>query len=243
MTKIEKFIEKVEKSKVPQHIGIVMDGNGRWAKKRGKPRIKGHQAGVKTVRSIVEICGRLQIDYLTLYSFSTENWRRPKKEVQFVINLIENSLVREIDELAKSNVTIHFVGSKEGLKSSFLKKFERAYEKTKENTGLNLILAINYGGKKEIVDAANRIISQEKNPLVTEEKIDDNLYTSKFPDPDLIIRTSGEQRLSNFLVWQSAYSELFFTNTLWPDFNKIKFLQALLDFQKRKRRFGDIEVK
>jgi len=243
MTKIDKLLKQVKQSKVPQHIGIVMDGNGRWARKRGEPRIKGHQAGVEAVRRIVEICGKLEIGYLTLYSFSTENWRRPKKEVQFVINLIQNSLVKEIDELAKSNVTIHFIGSKVGLKPSFLEKFEQAYEKTKNNNGLNLILAINYGGKKEIVETVNKIIKKEENPIITEEKIDSNLYTSKFPDPDLILRTSGEQRLSNFLIWQAAYSELFFTETLWPDFNKQEFLQALLDFQKRKRRFGDIKVK
>lgn len=240
MTKIDNLIKKVKRNKIPQHIGIVMDGNGRWAKKQGKPRIKGHQAGVEAVRRIVEVSGRLELGYLTLYSFSTENWRRPKTEVQFVINLIENSLVNEIDELAKSNVIINFIGSKEGLKPSFLKKFARAYNKTKNNSGLNLILAINYGGKKEIVEAVNKVIQTENEPVITEDKIAANLYTSKFPDPDLIIRTSGEQRLSNFLIWQAAYSELYFTDTLWPDFTKEEFLQALLDFQKRKRRFGDI---
>jgi len=243
MPTIEKLVNEVKTSKVPQHIGIVMDGNGRWAKKQGKPRIKGHQAGVETVRRIVEMCGRLKIGYLTLYSFSTENWRRPKKEVQFVINLIENSLVKEIDALAKSNVTIHFIGSEEGLRKSFLNKFKKAYRKTKDNTGLNLVLAINYGGRQEIIEAVNKIISNENTPIVTEEKINSNLYTNKFPDPDLIIRTSGEERLSNFLIWQAAYSELYFTKTLWPDFTKEEFLEALIDFQKRKRRFGDIKAK
>ncbi len=236
----EELIKEVKKGIIPTHIAIIMDGNGRWAKQRGLSRIKGHQAGVKAVRGVVETSGHLGIKYLTLYAFSTENWARPKNETKAVLNLIERTLMKEINNLAKNNVIVHFIGSQKGLSEQFIKKIKKSYQKTKDNTGLNLILAVNYGGRNEIVETVNKIL-QKQIQKVTEEEFSNYLYTSKFPDPDMVIRTSGEIRISNFLIWQSAYSELWFTKTLWPDFTPEEFLQAILDYQKRTRKFGGIK--
>lgn len=236
---IEKRIEEIKKFPLPIHIAIIMDGNGRWAKQRGLPRIKGHQAGVEAVRKVVDTAGHLGINYLTLYAFSTENWRRPGNESQAVLNLIEKTLVKELTNLSKNNVIVHFIGSRKELSPGFLKKIEDAYELTKNNTGLNLVLAVNYGGRNEIVDAAKKILDERPREL-TVENFARYLYTKDFPDPDLVIRTSGEIRLSNFLIWQSAYSELWFTKTLWPDFTSEEFLDAVKDFQRRTRKFGGV---
>lgn len=236
----EKLIAQVKKGTIPTHIAIIMDGNGRWAKQRGLSRIKGHQAGVKAVRKIVETSGNLGIKYLTIYAFSTENWRRPENEAKAVLTLIENTLMKEINNLAKNNVIVHFIGSQKGLKKSFIEKINKAYQKTKNNTGLNLIIAINYGGRNEIIETINNILSKQLN-IITETEFSNYLYTSKFPDPDMVIRTSGEIRISNFLIWQAAYSELWFTKTLWPDFNSEEYMQAILDFQKRNRKFGGVK--
>ncbi|MEA3475327.1 MAG: isoprenyl transferase [Candidatus Cloacimonadota bacterium] len=236
----EELIIEVRKGAIPKHIAIIMDGNGRWAKQRGLSRIKGHQAGVKAVRKIVETSGHLGIKYLTLYAFSTENWTRPKNETKAVLNLIERTLMKEINNLAKNNVIVHFIGSQEGLSQRFVKKINKAYQKTKDNTGLNLILAVNYGGRIEIIETVNKILQKQVHE-VTIKEFANYLYTKKFPDPDMVIRTSGELRISNFLIWQAAYSELWFTRTLWPDFTPEEFLHAILDFQKRTRKFGGIK--
>ncbi len=236
----EELIKEVKKGIIPTHIAIIMDGNGRWAKQRGLSRIKGHQAGVKAVRGIVETSGHLGIKYLTLYAFSTENWRRPENETKAVLRLIENTLMKEINNLAKNNVIVHFIGSKKGLSQSLIEKINKAYQKTKKNTGLNLIMAINYGGRNEIIETINNILSKQLN-RITETEFSNYLYTSKFPDPDMVIRTSGEIRISNFLIWQAAYSELWFTKTLWPDFTSEEYMQAILDFQKRTRKFGGVK--
>ena len=236
----EELIKEVKKGIIPTHIAIIMDGNGRWAKQRGLSRIKGHQAGVKAVREIVETSGNLGIKYLTIYAFSTENWRRPENEAKAVLTLIENTLMKEINNLAKNNVIVHFIGSQKGLKKSFIEKINKAYQKTKNNTGLNLIIAINYGGRNEIIETINNILSKQLN-IITETEFSNYLYTSKFPDPDMVIRTSGEIRISNFLIWQAAYSELWFTKTLWPDFTSEEYMQAILDFQKRTRKFGGVK--
>ena len=236
----DKLIAKVKENIIPKHVAIIMDGNGRWAKQRNFPRLKGHKAGVETVRKIVDTAGHVGIKYLTLYAFSTENWRRPENETKAVLFLIEKTLMKEINNLAKNNVVVHFIGSQKELSKNFIKKIDEAYQKTKNNTGLNLILAVNYGGRNEIVDAANAVIENGAKKI-TIDNLSNHLYTSKFPDPDLLIRTSGEIRISNFLIWQSAYSELWFTNTLWPDFTPKEFLQAILDFQKRTRKFGAVK--
>ena len=235
----EELTAEAKKGAIPKHIAIIMDGNGRWAKQRGLPRIKGHQAGVKAVRKIVETSGHLGIKYLTLYAFSTENWARPKNETKAVLNLIERTLIKEINNLAKNNVIVHFIGSQKGLSEQFIKKIKKSYQKTKDNTGLNLILAVNYGGRNEIVEAVNKILKKQVHE-VTIKEFSNYLYTKQFPDPDMVVRTSGEIRISNFLIWQSAYSELWFTKTLWPDFTPEEFLQAILDYQKRTRKFGGV---
>lgn len=240
MTKKE-LIATVKKDAVPEHVAIIMDGNGRWAKQRKLPRIKGHMEGVETVRRIVDTAGHLEIKYLTLYAFSTENWKRPRKEANFVIHLIQNTLMKEIEELNRNNVIVHFIGSLSGVSNSFRKKIKKAYEITKNNTGLNLILAVNYGGRNEIIEAVNKIL-QTNSIKIDETEFSKYLYTDKFPDPELILRTSGEIRLSNFLTWQSAYSEFWFTKTLWPDFSSKEFLTSILDFQNRQRRFGGIKT-
>ncbi|MBC8525585.1 MAG: isoprenyl transferase [Candidatus Cloacimonetes bacterium] len=236
----EELIRKVKKGLIPSHIAIIMDGNGRWAKLRGLSRIKGHQAGVEAVRGVVDTSGHLGIKYLTLYAFSTENWRRPEKEAKAVLTLIENTLIREINNLAKNNVIVHFIGSQKDLSKRFIKKINDSYQRTKNNTGLNLILAINYGGRNEILEAVEKMLQKQINKLTIDE-FSNYLYTSKFPDPDLVIRTSGVIRLSNFLIWQTAYSELWFTDTLWPDFTPEEYMQAILDFQKRTRKFGGVK--
>ena len=237
------FIEQIEKNTLPKHIAIIMDGNGRWAKRHKTKRLNGHKEGVKSVRDIVEISVEIGLEYLTIYAFSTENWRRSKTEVNYLLKLIMDSLVNEIEELTKNNVVIRFIGSKEHLSKSYNKKVIETCKKSWSNDGLHLNVAMNYGGRQEIIDAANDIISDIKTGKIKDLKIDEELinnylYTAGMPDPDLLIRTSGERRLSNFLVWQSVYSELYITKTLWPDFKRIEFLEAIIDYQKRSRRFG-----
>jgi undecaprenyl diphosphate synthase len=233
---------KMENLKIiPQHIGIIMDGNGRWAEMRNLPRIAGHKEGIEAVRRTVKAADKYKIKYLTLYSFSTENWKRPKEEIEFLFYLMEENLKKEGEELNKNNVKVRFSGRKWELPENLIKIMDYVENLTNENTGLNLIFAINYGGRIEIVDAVKKII---KN-CYKEEEIDENLikkflYLPDVPDPDLIIRTSGEKRISNFLLWESAYSEFYFTEVLWPDFDENEFLKALIDYQNRKRKFGGI---
>ncbi len=220
-----------------------MDGNGRWAKENDTKKINGHRAGVKTVRNIVETAVEIGLKYLTVYAFSTENWRRSNKEVSYLLKLIMDSLVKEIDDLKNNNVNIRFIGSQEKLDENYNRKVMKTCKKSWNNNGLHLNVAMNYGGRRELIDGFQKIISDVQSGKIDANEIDDDiisnsLYTAGMPDPDLIIRTSGEERLSNFLIWQSAYSEFWFTKTLWPDFSRVEFIQSILDFQKRKRRFG-----
>ncbi|MEO0237578.1 MAG: isoprenyl transferase [candidate division WOR-3 bacterium] len=235
---------EVEKEKsIPQHVAIIMDGNGRWAKMRGKNRLYGHKKGVESVRRIVKHSAKVGVKYLTLFSFSTENWDRPKSEVEGLMKLFSKLLEQEIPELYKNNVRMLFIGRRNRLSKELLDRMENAQEVTKNNTGLTLILAFDYGGRQEIVDACKEICRKLKlNQLesLDNEEFSKHLYLPDVPDPDLVIRTSGEYRISNFLLWQTAYSEFYFTNVLWPDFDEKEFDKALLDYSKRERRFGKV---
>lgn len=228
---------------LPIHIGIIMDGNGRWAKKRKLPRLAGHKEGVKSVRKIVRLCGEVNIKYLTLYTFSTENWKRSDREVSFLMNMMNNLIKSEVKELNKNNVKLKFIGNRKLLNNNMQIEINKAEKFTEKNTGLTLLLALSYGARDEIINAVKKIIDCYKaneNINIDEESFKDFLYTKNIPDPDLIIRTSGEKRLSNFLIYQSAYSEIYFTEVLWPDFREDELFKALDDFSKRKRRFGKV---
>jgi len=225
--------------RVPNHVAIIMDGNGRWARRKGLPRVEGHRKGAEVVENVVRWSAEFGIKYLTLYTFSTENWKRPKEEVEFLFSLLVEKLETKALELIKENVRLRFMGRLEDLPEKLKNKCREAEEMTKSNDGLNLIIALNYGGRAEIVDAVERIL-REGITEVNEEGFRKYLYLPDVPDPDLIIRTSGEMRLSNFLLWQSAYSELYFTEKLWPDFTKDDFIKALEDYSKRERRFGGV---
>ena len=225
---------------IPVHIAIIMDGNGRWAQKRGLPRIMGHKQGLKAVRQAVKVADDCGVKYLTLYAFSSENWKRPRDEVRFLFTLMAQQLQKESRPLHRKNVRVRFIGSRHLLPESLRKVMDEVENLTSINTGLTLVLAINYGGRQEIVDAVSRIAKKCVVDDINEQMIGKHLYTFDMPDPDLIIRTSGEKRLSNFLLWQCAYSELYFTSVLWPDFQRQDFMKALLSYQKRKRKFGGI---
>lgn len=230
---------------LPVHVGIIMDGNGRWAKGKNKPRLYGHKAGVETIRNIVKLASQWGIQVLTLYAFSTENWKRPKAEVNGLMKLFGAYLKKEVQELDKNGVRLRIIGRRAALAPELVKLIEQAEEKTKDNKGLTLNVAVNYGGRLEVLDAVQAIAQKVKQGELEPEDIDENLfqeslYTGTLPDPDLIIRTSGELRLSNFLIWQCAYSELWFTPVLWPDFDESAFREALDEFARRKRRFGGI---
>jgi undecaprenyl diphosphate synthase len=233
----------MEKLKIiPVHIGIIMDGNGRWAEKRNLPRISGHKEGIEAVRRTVKAASKYKIKYLTLYSFSTENWRRPKDEVEFLFSLMEKNLRKEGENLNKNNVKVRFSGRRWELPENLCEIMDYVEKLTEKNTGLNLIFAINYGGRSEIIDSIKKIVEKRhKIEEIDENLISKYLYLPDVPDPDLIIRTSGEKRISNFLLWQSAYSEFYFTPVLWPDFDENEFLKALYDYQRRKRKFGGIK--
>lgn len=225
---------------MPKHIAIIMDGNGRWAKKRGLPRTLGHKAGVEAIRGIVKECNKLGIKYLTLYAFSTENWVRPQDEVNALMNLLVEYLKNEFEELNSNNVVINHIGDISKLPKKCQDELISAYNKTKNNTGVVLNLALNYGGRNEIVSAVNEML---KNNIksITEEEFNKYLYTANMPDPDIIIRPSGEQRLSNFMLWQCAYSEFWYADICWPDFKENDLHKAIYDYQKRDRRFGGIK--
>lgn len=228
--------------KTPLHIAIIMDGNGRWAKKHGLPRIQGHRKGVENIRNIVRIAMINKIQYLTLYAFSTENWSRPASEVHGLIELLASVIDRETKELHKQNIRIKHLGRTENLSQNLQRSIQKAVEITKNNIGLTLNVAFDYGGRNELLEAAKKIIKDKINPdLLDETSFEKYLYSSGIPDPDLIIRTAGEMRLSNFLLWQAAYSEYYFTKTLWPDFDEIDMDKALSEYYKRKRQFGQIE--
>ncbi|MCU0651096.1 MAG: isoprenyl transferase [Candidatus Omnitrophica bacterium] len=231
----------------PRHIAIIMDGNGRWAKLRHLPRTLGHREGIFRVKEIVKAASDLKIEALTLYVFSCENWSRPESEVNTLMKFLSIYLGREVSMLCKNNIRVRFIGRRKHLPRSVLDKIELVEEKTKGNTGLTLVLAINYGSRQEMLDAVKEIVKDcEKGKLsaadLTEESISGYLYTQGLPDPDLLIRTSGEQRLSNFLLWQLSYAELYFTKKYWPDFKKADLMEALEDYGGRLRRFGGIDV-
>jgi len=234
--------DKIDLDKLPEHIAVIMDGNGRWARKKGNSRIFGHQNGVAAVRETVEAAAELGVKYLTLYAFSTENWNRPKIEVDALMSLLVSSLHDETPTLLKNNISLAAIGDIARLSNKVASQLTAAIEKTAHNTGLKLILALNYSGRWEIIDAMNRIIADaaagKLNMEFSAEMFSGYLNTKNIPDPELLIRTSGEFRVSNFLLWQIAYTELHFTPTLWPDFRKEDFYKAIVDFQKRERRFG-----
>jgi len=239
------LLKKLDLARLPRHIAVIMDGNGRWAQKRHLPRVAGHRAGTQSARTTIETCARLKVEALTLYAFSVENWRRPKAEIEFLMQLLRDYLRKEMPLLQKNNIRMRFLGRPEELPMAVQKDTREATVETARNTGMVLSIALNYGGRAEIVDAMNAILGErnghaEAQP-VTEELLARHLYTAELPDPDLLIRTSGEMRVSNFLLWQIAYAEIFVTETLWPDFNRARLLEALLDFQKRERRYGGID--
>ncbi|MDT3919748.1 isoprenyl transferase [Staphylococcus saprophyticus] len=230
---------------IPEHVAIIMDGNGRWAKQRKLPRIKGHYQGMQTVKKITKVASDIGIKYLTLYAFSTENWTRPENEVNYIMNLPVNFLKTFLPELIENNVKVETIGFMEYLPSSTLKAIAKAKEDTKDNTGLKLIFAINYGGRAEILNSVKTIYDELTakgltSDDITEQMIDDHLMTHAYPDPDLLIRTSGEQRISNFLIWQVSYSEFIFNEKLWPDFDKEELINCIKIYQSRQRRFGGL---
>lgn len=236
----------LDPQRIPAHIAIIMDGNGRWAKRRGLPRFAGHKAGVTTVRSIVEDCSRLGVRALTLYAFSAENWKRPRSEVDMLWRLLRFYLRRELQDLQRNNIKLQSSGRIEALPQRAYEELLDVERQTSRNTGMVLNLAINYSARNEIVDAVNAIIDEARidgklsGLVIDEQMISRRLYTAGLPEPDLLIRTSGEMRISNFLLWQIAYAELYVTETLWPDFDRVELLRAVLDFQKRERRFGGL---
>ncbi len=232
--------------KLPKHIAIIMDGNGRWAKSRGKPRTSGHREGMKRIISTVRTCSDIGVKYLTLYAFSNENWKRPKTEVEFLFSLLVEFLRREIEELHRNNVKLKVIGEVSKLPTTALNEIKKGIDKTKHNTGMTLCIALNYGGRREIVNAAKKlandcIMGKIRPEDINDELFAENLETVGMPDPDLIIRTSGEQRMSNFLLFQLAYSEFVFDKTNWPDFDNARLYMALDEYIRRNRRFGGLE--
>lgn len=228
-----------------KHIGIIMDGNGRWAQEKGKPRSFGHFEGAKKFREIVRYCNKIGVKYLTVYAFSTENWKRPKSEVDFLINLFKNQLTRALRDFADENIVVNFLGNMKKFPQKLIRLADKVIEISKKNTGLKLNIALNYGGRSEILDAIKKVyidLSQKKIEIcnLSEKTFSEYLYTKGQPNPDIIIRTGGEIRVSNFLLWQSAYSEYSFTSTLWPDFTKEEFENIIQEFSKRKRNYGGI---
>jgi undecaprenyl diphosphate synthase len=240
-----RILEKLDWERLPRHIAVIMDGNGRWAQKRHLPRVAGHRAGTQSARTTIETCARLKVEALTLYAFSVENWRRPKAEIEFLMQLLREYLRKEMPLIQRNNIRMRFLGRPDELPAGVQKDTREAMEATAGNTGMVLSIALNYGGRAEIVDAMNAILAERNGngagSTVTEEQLSRHLYTANLPDPDLLIRTSGEMRVSNFLLWQIAYAEIFVTETLWPDFNRARLLEALVDFQGRERRYGGID--
>lgn len=242
---VSKSPNTIKNENIPSHIAIIMDGNGRWAKGRGLPRIAGHRAGMNPVKSITKAANELGVSILTLYAFSTENWKRPKQEVEYLMRLPQEFLLGELNELISRNVRVKMIGTIEGLPSYTIEALKEAVRKTEHNTGMILNFALNYGSRAELVNSVKQIAARVKEESLTVEQIDDqlissSLWTKDFPDPDLLIRTSGEQRLSNFMLWQLAYSELFFTDVYWPDFSVEHFHDAIREYQRRARRYGAI---
>jgi undecaprenyl diphosphate synthase len=238
------LLEKLNLGRLPRHLAVIMDGNGRWAQHRHLPRIAGHRKGTETARVTIETCSRLRIEALTLYAFSVENWRRPKAEIDFLMQLLREYIRQEMPLIQKNNIRMRFLGRADELPAAVQRDTSEAVEATAGNTGMVLCIALNYGGRAEIVDAANALIAQRlasgSLQKITEGDLQRQLYTAGLPDPDLLVRTSGEMRISNFLLWQIAYAEIFVTETLWPDFNRARLLESFVEFQKRDRRYGGI---
>ena len=234
--------QTLDTKKLPKHIAIIMDGNGRLAKSKNKNRMIGHKEGVKALKNVIKTCIDINIECLSAYTFSTENWKRPEKEVSFLMNLLEIMIEKEKKDLKEKNVKVNIIGNKEKLSKNLIKKIELLESKTNDCTGMILNLMINYGSRNEIINAVNQI-KNDKNlsdKTITEEIFRNNLYTKTLPDPEIVIRTSGEKRISNFMLWQISYSELYFTDTLWPDFSQKELLDILTDYQDRNRRFGGL---
>ncbi len=238
------LFRKIDLRRLPKHVAVIMDGNGRWARMRKLPRVAGHRAGIESVREIVETSARLGVGYLTLYAFSVENWKRPRSEVRTLMRLLKEYVRRELDNVHKNNIRFQPIGRIRELDQSVQKELNRAMLTTQRNTGMVLSVALNYSGRAELVDTINELLresgSNGRRSPVDEETVSQHLYTSGIPDPDLLIRTSGEMRVSNFLLWQIAYSEIYITTTLWPDFRRKHLFEALVEYQKRHRRYGGI---
>ena len=237
------LLDQINKEHLPQHLAIIMDGNGRWAKRKGMLRAFGHEKGTKSVRVTVESCAKLGIKNLTLYAFSTENWNRPKVEVDTLMKLLVSSLKKEIKTLQSNNIRLNAIGNLTNLPSGVQKELQEVIEKTSENTRMTLTVALSYGCREELIQVVKKIAHKVKNNIISEEAIDESiinqhLYTHNLPDVDLVIRTSGEHRISNFLLWQIAYAEFYFTEVLWPDFSENHLYEAIISYQKRERRFG-----
>lgn len=235
------FLAQEQLTKKPQHIAIIMDGNGRWAKKRFMPRFSGHRRGLESIKTVITQCQKLNIPFLTLFAFSTENWLRPTQEINFLMSLFQDSIKKESSSLIKNNIRFKLIGDRKFFPNKLIAKIKDLESHTEKNTGLTLSVAINYGGRWDIVNAVNEYRKKNhfKKPF-TQKNLTQNLSLNFAPDPDLLIRTGGEKRISNFLIWQFSYTELYFTETLWPDFNEKAFTSALIEFQKRERRFGKI---
>jgi len=243
----ESLLAQVDWSRLPRHVAVIMDGNGRWAARRGQPRIAGHRAGVEAVRASVDTGARLGLGALTLYAFSTENWKRPRLEVDALMRMLKRYLRLELEEIDRQNIRFQPIGRTDALRDSVRRELQKAVERTERNTGMVLSVALNYGGRAEIVDAVRAavrdLVAEGRSPdEITEDDIGRHLYTRGLPELDLLVRTSGELRISNFLLWQAAYSEIYVTDTLWPDFRRTHLLEAVLDFQRRDRRFGGLEL-
>jgi undecaprenyl diphosphate synthase len=239
------LLEAIDHKLLPRHLAIIMDGNGRWAERRHLPRVAGHRAGVKAAREAIETCARLKLSTLTLYAFSLENWRRPKAEIDFLMRLLREYLKKELPAIHRNNIRLLVIGRSAELPEAVRKDIEHGMRLTAHNTGMKLVVALNYGGRAELVDAFNAILDRVRHDGLSafhadEQTISDHLYTAGLSDPDLVIRTSGEMRVSNFLLWQIAYAEIYVTETLWPDFTRTRLLEALADFQKRERRYGGL---
>ena len=243
----ERLLGSIDWERLPRHVAIIMDGNGRWAAQRGQPRIAGHRAGVEAVRAAVDTGARLGLGALTLYAFSTENWKRPRYEIDALMRMLRRYLRLELDEIDKQNIRFQTIGRTGALARNVRSEIDKATARTAENTGMILAVALNYGGRAEIVDACRaavrRLLDEGSAPdELTEERIANELYTRTMPDLDLLVRTSGELRISNFLLWQAAYSEIHVTDTLWPDFRRLHLLEAIVDYQGRDRRFGGLKL-
>ncbi len=238
------LVDQIDRSALPAHIAIIMDGNGRWARKRGLPRVAGHRAGISAVREVVEGSAELGIPVLTLYAFSVENWKRPQTEISMLMQLLKEYLNKELESIHKNNIRFRTLGRTDQLDASVRRELDKGIARTSGNTGMIFNVALNYGGRAEIVDAVNRILQNGKaggQRGITEKEFAEHLYTAGLPDPDLLIRTSGELRISNFLLWQIAYAEIWVTETLWPDFGRRHLYEAIIAFQKRERRYGGLE--